>query len=70
MNPDDVSNRVTKKTKLLVVNTPQNPTGAVMTQKEVFEMARIAELNNFYLLSDEVYSAITYVSSSRPCMVG
>jgi aspartate/methionine/tyrosine aminotransferase len=60
MNPDDVSNRITKKTKLLVVNTPQNPTGAVMTKKEVFEMARIAELNNIYLLSDEVYSSITY----------
>ena len=60
MNPDDVSERITKKTKLLVVNTPQNPTGAVMTRKEVFEMARIAELNNLYLLSDEVYSAITY----------
>lgn len=60
MNPGDVRRKITDKTRLLIINTPQNPTGSVMTREEVLEMANIAELNDIYLLSDEVYSAITY----------
>lgn len=60
MNPDDVSRKISEKTRLLIINTPQNPTGSVMTKEEVLEIAKIAELNDIFLLSDEVYSAITY----------
>lgn len=60
MNPDDVRRRVTNKTRLFIINTPQNPTGSVMTKEEILEMAKIAEERGIYLLSDEVYSRITY----------
>lgn len=60
MNPDDVRRRVTNKTRLIIINTPQNPTGSVMTKEEILEMAKIAEERGIYLLSDEVYSRITY----------
>jgi len=60
MNPDDIRSRITDKTRLIIINTPQNPTGAVMTEEEVLEVARIAEEYNLYLLSDEVYARIVY----------
>ncbi len=60
MNPDDAHRRITDSTRLIIINTPQNPTGSVMTKEEVLEMARIAADHDLYLLSDEVYSKITY----------
>ncbi|OYT30090.1 aspartate aminotransferase [Thermoplasmatales archaeon ex4572_165] len=60
MNPGDVLKRVTKKTKLLILNSPQNPTGSVMTKQEMDEIAEIAEENDFFIVSDEIYSKMTY----------
>lgn len=60
MNPEDVRRKITDKTRLIIINTPQNPTGSVMSEKEVLEIAKIAEENDIYLLSDEVYFKITY----------
>jgi aspartate/methionine/tyrosine aminotransferase len=60
MNPDDIKKRITKKTKLLIVNSPQNPTGSVMTKAELEEIAELAKEHNFFVVSDEIYSKMTY----------
>jgi len=60
MNPDDIQKRITNKTKLLIVNSPQNPTGSVMTKSELETIAELAEEHNFYVISDEIYSKMTY----------
>jgi aspartate/methionine/tyrosine aminotransferase len=60
MNPDDVKDRITKKTKLIVVNSPQNPTGSVMTKSELDGIAEIAEEHDVFVVSDEIYSKMTY----------
>lgn len=60
MNPDDVIKRITDKTKLLILNSPQNPTGSVMTKSEMDEIAELAEEYNFFIISDEIYSRMTY----------
>jgi len=60
MNPDDVRERITPDTKLIIMNSPQNPTGSVMTKSEIDEMAEIAEEHDVYLLTDEMYSKMTY----------
>ena len=60
MNPDDIRERITDKTKLIIVNSPQNPTGSVMTKKELEEIAEIAEEHDIFLVSDEIYSKMTY----------
>jgi aspartate/methionine/tyrosine aminotransferase len=60
MNPDDIKKRITSKTKLIIVNSPQNPTGSVMTKSEMDEIAEIAEDNDVFVISDEVYSKMTY----------
>jgi len=60
MDPEDVYTSITSKTKLIIINSPNNPTGAVMTEKEIKYIAHIAEHNDIYILSDEVYSRIIY----------
>ncbi|OGE89320.1 MAG: hypothetical protein A2722_02925 [Candidatus Doudnabacteria bacterium RIFCSPHIGHO2_01_FULL_50_11] len=60
MSPGDIEKRITKKTKLIIINSPQNPTGAVMTKEELMEVGRIAERHNIYLLTDETYSKMVY----------
>ena len=60
MNPEDVKERITDDTRLIIMNSPQNPTGSVMTRNEIEEMAEIAEEHDVYLLTDEIYSKMTY----------
>jgi aspartate/methionine/tyrosine aminotransferase len=60
MNPDDIEAKITKKTKLIIVNSPQNPTGSVMTESELEGIALLAEENDIFIVSDEIYSKMTY----------
>ena len=60
MNPDDIKERITEKTKLIVVNSPQNPTGSVMTNSELDDIAELAEEHDIFVISDEIYSKMTY----------
>ncbi len=60
MNPDDIKKRITDKTKVIIVNSPQNPTGAVMTKQELEEIAILAEDKDIFVISDEIYSKMTY----------
>jgi aspartate/methionine/tyrosine aminotransferase len=60
MNPRDIERAVTKKTRLIIINSPSNPTGSVMTPAEIDEVYRIAESRGIYLLSDEIYSRMIY----------
>lgn len=60
MNPEDIKKAITGKTRLIIINSPNNPTGSVMTRKELDEVYKIAEENSVYLLSDEVYSRMMY----------
>ena len=50
----------TPAAKLLVLNTPWNPVGTVPTKEELETIARFCERRNVYLISDEIYEAITY----------
>jgi aspartate/methionine/tyrosine aminotransferase len=60
MDPDDVRKAITPRTRLIIINSPNNPTGSVMSSKAIDEVYRIAKENGIYLLSDEVYSEIVY----------
>lgn len=51
---------ITPKTKLLIINSPQNPTGGVLTHDDLAQIARIANDNDLWVLSDEIYSRILY----------
>jgi len=60
MNPEDIANEVSSKTKMIILNSPQNPTGSVMTKEELEQVAVIAEENDCFILSDEIYSKLVY----------
>lgn len=62
MNPTDIQNKITNKTRVIIINSPSNPTGSVMTKQEIEQVALIAQKNNLYLLSDETYSKLIYES--------
>ena len=51
---------VTKKTKLLIVNFPHNPTGAVITSADLDELEKLVQQHDIFLLSDEVYEHIIF----------
>ncbi len=60
LSPADVRKKVTKKTKLLILNTPHNPCGSSLMKNEMEEIAEIAEEHNLWVMSDEIYSKIIY----------
>jgi aspartate/methionine/tyrosine aminotransferase len=60
MDVKELKSLVTPKTKLMIINSPQNPTGGVLTHEDLEEVARIAVENDIWILSDEIYSRIIY----------
>jgi len=57
---DSLLERVNVKTKMIVVNTPSNPTGAVFDKKSMKLVADICEDNDLYVMSDEIYEKMIY----------
>lgn len=60
LNPDDLENAITDKTRLIILNTPSNPTGSVMLPDEIKQVAEIVKKHDIYLLSDEIYSRLIF----------
>lgn len=60
MTATQFENAVTEKTKCLILNTPNNPTGAVYTKEEITEIAKVAEKHGIYVISDEIYEKLVY----------
>lgn len=57
---DDLVDAVSDRTRLLILNSPQNPTGGLLQAEDLAAIAELAERHNFYILSDEIYSRILY----------
>lgn len=58
--PEELEAAVTENTKLLILTTPSNPTGAVYSRSKLEAIANIAVKNNFMILADEIYEKLTY----------
>ena len=63
MNPKDIENSITEKTRMIIINSPQNPTGSVMTKEEIRMTYEIAKKHDLYLYSDEIYARMVYKDS-------
>ncbi len=61
----DLEAAVTPKTKLLVLPFPNNPTGAIMEKEDLEEIAQVVIKNDLIVLSDEIYSELTYGKNSH-----
>ncbi len=60
VDPEELGALITPKTKMLVLAYPNNPTGAIMTREELEEIAEVIRDTNIVVLSDEIYSELTY----------
>lgn len=60
MTPEAVMECLTPKTKAIIMNSPANPTGSVMTKQDIKGLAQISEDNDILLISDEIYEKIIY----------
>lgn len=61
-NPDihDFLSRITQKTRMIVINTPNNPTGAVFRAEVLEGLAQLAQEKDLFILSDEIYEKMVY----------
>ena len=60
MDLDEVRSKITPRTKAVVIVTPNNPTGGVLSERVLKELAEIAVANDLMVLSDEVYERLIY----------
>src|SRR5438128_10552171 len=64
---DELARRITPLTKMIAINSPQNPTGGVLTLDDLKKIAELARAYELLILSDEIYSDIYY--AERPASV-
>ncbi|MBX3120398.1 MAG: pyridoxal phosphate-dependent aminotransferase [Fimbriimonadaceae bacterium] len=57
---ESIREKVTPKTKAILINSPSNPTGAVYTRETLKEIATLALRHNFWIISDEIYEQLVY----------
>lgn len=60
LTKDILEKSITPKTRMLFLNNPSNPTGAVYSKEELLEIANVCIKNNIYILADEIYERICY----------
>ncbi|MCL6003115.1 MAG: pyridoxal phosphate-dependent aminotransferase [Thermoplasmatales archaeon] len=58
--PEDIERKITDRTRLMIVNSPSNPTGHVLSKEELEGIAGVAERKNLIIISDEIYEKILY----------
>lgn len=65
VDPVDIENAITPRTKMIVINTPSNPTGAVYPKETLEKIAAIATERDLLVASDEIYEKIVYKTDSH-----
>jgi aspartate/methionine/tyrosine aminotransferase len=60
MDLDELASLITPRTRMLIVNTPQNPTGGVLTSEDVEFVCELAHKHDLIVVSDEIYSQLVY----------
>ncbi len=60
LDPSEVEKLITDKTKMIIINSPHNPTGGMIDEKDLKRLAEIAGIHDLWILSDEIYSEMIY----------
>ena len=60
LDPAELTSLITSRTKLLIINSPANPTGGVSTRKDLEQIAAVAREHDLVVLADEIYGRILY----------
>ncbi|MEO6876703.1 MAG: pyridoxal phosphate-dependent aminotransferase [Opitutaceae bacterium] len=66
--PAQLEQAITSKTRLVIFNSPSNPTGAVYTRAELAALVAVAVKHNLYILSDEMYEHLVYDDAKPTCV--
>jgi aspartate/methionine/tyrosine aminotransferase len=69
LTAEDVESKITPKTKMIVLNSPNNPTGGIITNKELKRIAELAIEKDLYVIADEAYEKFRYVDE-KPLFIG
>lgn len=64
MQPTDVAARLTPRSRVLFLNTPHNPTGAILQSKDIAALGAVAKTNDLWIISDEVYEELVFDGES------
>jgi methionine aminotransferase len=59
-NWEEVSERITSKTKMMIINSPHNPSGMIFSEEDMLQLENLAEKHNLLVISDEVYEHIIF----------
>ena len=68
VTPEELLEKITPKTKLVILPYPCNPTGAIIERQDLEKIAKVLKGTNIFVLSDEIYSELTF-SGSRHCSI-
>ncbi len=68
VKPEDLQEKITPKTKMLILNFPSNPTGAIMAPSDLKVIAEIAQDQDLFILSDECYEMLAYDNNRHTCL--
>lgn len=60
LTPEELEAKITPRSRILLLTFPNNPTGAIMTKEDLEKLIPIIEKNNLVVISDEIYSEMTY----------
>ena len=60
LDVEDVRRRIGPRTKMIIINSPQNPTGGMLSRQDLEAIAEMAMENDLWVMADEVYSRIVY----------
>jgi aspartate aminotransferase len=60
ITPEEFENAMSPRTKMIIINSPGNPTGSVYTREELKAIAEVAAEEDIFILSDEIYEKLTY----------
>ena len=60
LDVDELASLITPRTRVLVINSPANPTGGVLTRRDLERIAELAIRHDLWVLADEIYSRILY----------
>ncbi len=66
---DELRGLISDRTRLVIINSPANPTGGVLTDEELSELARLAVKHDFVVMSDEIYRKIIYGDFEQPSII-
>jgi aspartate/methionine/tyrosine aminotransferase len=67
-DPEEIGEKITPRTKMMVIISPSNPTGGVLRRNILDKIASLAEKHGFLILSDEIYEKVIYPPAEHTCI--